>query len=116
MRQRIAMLIASALIAFGGLAAAPAGSPEQGGAALERAEAASAGQVKKAGDNAAELVTGWLVPVLFVMVGFFTLVALAQRSLAMALVPVLGGLLAGFFLIDPQGAQDAMEGIYSAIF
>ncbi len=78
--------------------------------------AAPGGGVQRAGENAADLVAAWVVPVLFAVVGVSAVVALAQRSLGPALAAIAGGILAGFFLIDPKGAQDAFEGIYSAIF
>lgn len=78
--------------------------------------AAPGGGVQRAGENAADLVAAWIVPVLFAVVGVSAVVALAQRSLGPALVAIAGGILAGFFLIDPKGAQSAFEGIYSAIF
>lgn len=116
MKRHVATLGLAAVLAFGGLAAAPAVGPQGGPAAIEVAGAAPSSSVKKAGDKAAELISGWVVPVLFAIVGVFTLIAMQQRSLGPGLVAILGGLLAGFFLIDPKGAQSMFEGIYSTIF
>lgn len=117
MRRQAAVLVLTASIAFGGAAVAPSAAVDVGSPlSVERAEAApAAGNVRRTGDKAAGLISDILVPVLFALIGAFALVALQKREFGPALVVVLGGVLAGFFLIDPDGAKGLFEGIYRSL-
>ena len=74
------------------------------------------GQVSKAGENASDLVSGWVTPLLIIAVGAMGLMALVTRNAGMVISAIAVGAVAGFFLIDPKTAQDSFEGIYKAIF
>jgi dipeptide/tripeptide permease len=115
-RKQIAVLALAAVVGFGGLAAAPAASTDVGVVAIEQAEAApGGGNVKKIGDNTADLASEILVPILIVVIGAIAIVGLVKREAGMVIAAVGMGLVAGFFLIGPKEVVDTFEGVYKAV-
>jgi hypothetical protein len=74
------------------------------------------GKVSHAGQRLADLIAGWLGPLLLVLVGGVGIAAFLQRNIAIAVSAVVAGLIAGLFIFDPHGAESAFKGIYQAIF
>jgi hypothetical protein len=74
------------------------------------------GQVKKSGENAADLLSGIVGPVLIVLIGAIALTALVKREVGMAVSAAVVGLIAGLFVFSPDQAQSVFEGIYDAVF
>jgi len=69
----------------------------------------------RAGDNLAELISGNLTQLLIVLIGAFGIAAFAARSIGQAMMIVVVGLLAGLFIIEPNGALNLFKGIYDSI-
>ena len=104
--------IAGYLIAvFAAIAVFLIGAPE-----VLAAGAKGGSKISKAGDNASDLVSGIVTPLLIVAVGVMALAAIVARNAGLAVSAIGVGLLAGFFLIDPNAAQGAFEGVYKAVF
>ncbi len=80
------------------------------------AQSLGGGKVSHAGQRLADLLAGWLGPLLLVLVGAVGIAAFLQRNIAMAVSAVVAGLIAGLFIFDPHGAESAFRGIYQAIF
>ena len=74
------------------------------------------GNISKAGDNASDLVTSIVGPLLIVAIGCVAVVAFMSRNMGMAVGAVACGLVAGLFVFEPSSAQDAFQGVYKAIF
>jgi len=107
--RRTAVIAATALLLA---LAAPAGF------GVERAEAqkAGGGSVSRAGDNAADLITEIVGPVLIVLIGVVGIGAFMQRNTGLAISAALVGLIAGLFIFAPGSAEDVYRDIYKAIF
>jgi hypothetical protein len=91
------------------------GGPEIGTAAAEAAPSSGASSAKRAGDKSADLIRGWVGPLLIALIGVFALVALAKREVGMAVSAALIGLIAGFFVFAPESVETLFKGIYDAI-
>jgi len=104
-----------AVVALGAFALAPSGVIEVGAlsASVEQAQAQS---VERSGDRAADLGSEIIGPILILLIGAFSLVALARREVGLALSAALIGLIAGLFVFTPQVAQEVFEGVYKSVF
>jgi membrane associated rhomboid family serine protease len=72
--------------------------------------------VERAGDNAADLISTVVGPVLLVLIGVVAVGAFLQRNVGIAVSAAITGLIAGLFIFDPGAAESAFKGIYDAIF
>lgn len=124
MNKTIAASVLALALAMALSLAAPAASVLVGGAvgvevgtaAAEAAPRASgASSAKRAGDKSADLIRGWVGPLLIALIGVFALVALAKREVGMAVSAALIGLIAGFFVFAPESVETLFKGIYDAI-
>jgi len=97
------------LVVFWLAVAVPAGAlaAKPGGGSGQSAE--------KVGDNLADLLSGNLTQLLIVLVGCAAIAAFFARSIGQAMMIVVGGLFAGLFIIEPDGALGLFKGIYDAI-
>ena len=95
------------IVATIGLLLAPARALAQksGGASVERA-----------GDNAADLISTVVGPVLLVLIGVVAVGAFLQRNVGIAVSAAITGLIAGLFIFDPGAAESAFKSVYDAIF
>lgn len=85
-------------------------------AAAAQKPGGGAGQsASQAGDNLAELISGNLTQLLIVLVGCAGIAAFFARSIGQAMMIVVGGLFAGLFIIEPDGALNLFKGIYDAV-
>jgi hypothetical protein len=80
------------------------------------AGAKGSGSVKKAGDNAADLLSGLVGPLLIVGIGVVGVVAFVTRNVGLLIGAVACGLVAGLFVFAPDSAEDAFNGVYKAVF
>lgn len=74
------------------------------------------GSVSKAGENASDLISGIVGPVLIVIVGVVAIVAMVQRQMSLAIGAGLCALFAGWFLFSPESVETTFNGVYKAIF
>jgi hypothetical protein len=113
----IAALAVSALISIAGPADANPGAAVLSGPTLASAQKAAkgAGSADQVGQNAADLASGILVPILVVAIGAIALVALTRREVGMAISVVLIGLIAGWFLMAPDSVERVFKGVYERI-
>lgn len=74
------------------------------------------GSISRAGDNASNLISGIVGPILIVLVGVVAIVAMIQRQVSLAIGAGLCALFAGWFLFSPASVETAFNGIYKAIF
>jgi LytS/YehU family sensor histidine kinase len=81
--------------------------------AVEVADAAA--NTRQVGQHAADLLSGWLKPLIMAVAGAWCVVAIVKREVGVAIVTALAALIAGLFVIDPKQAQALFEGIYKAI-
>jgi membrane associated rhomboid family serine protease len=88
------------------------------GFGVERAQAqkADGGNVSRAGQNAANLITDLVGPVLIVLIGVVSIGAFMQRNAGLAMTAAIVGLIAGLFIFAPGSAENAYRDIYRAIF
>jgi hypothetical protein len=114
MKQKAALIAATGVLAFVGLAATPAVSTESG--VSVGVEQAAAQNVKKAGDNTADLIGGILGPLLLVLIGAVAIYAFIKREMGIMLGAILAGLVAGLFIFEPKTAEDVITGAWKAIF
>lgn len=110
---------ATTAVVLGLVLAAPA--PSTTGAVAVGPEPAHAqkqggGQVSKAGENAADLITDIVGPFLIVMIGVVAVGAFVQRNTGLAITAALVGLVAGLFIFAPDSAENAYRDIYRLIF
>lgn len=80
------------------------------------AGAKGGGNVSKAGDNASDLISGIVGPILIVIVGVVAIVAMVQRQMSLAVGAGLCALFAGWFLFSPDTVETTFNGVYKAIF
>jgi hypothetical protein len=122
MKKRIAAVLGIAGVSLAVVTAAPAAvAPGPLTGPLISIETAAAqkegnGSASKVGDRTADLFSSILVPVLFVVIGAFALVALAKREVGMAVSAVAIGLIAGLFLLAPEQVETTFRSVYSSIF
>lgn len=122
MKKRIAAVLGIAGLSLGVALAAPAavapGPITSPMVSIDQADAQKDGDgsASKVGERTADLFSSILVPVLFVVIGAFALVALAKREVGMAVSAVAIGLVAGFFLLAPEQVEATFRSIYSSIF
>jgi hypothetical protein len=104
-----------ATVAVGAFAVLPSAAVEVGPviAGVEQAQAQS---VERSGDRAADLMSEIIGPILIILIGAFSLVAMARREVGLALSAALVGLISGLFVFTPQVAQDVFEGVYKSVF
>jgi hypothetical protein len=69
------------------------------------------GNISRVGDRTGTLISGWAVPVMMALAGIFILGALARREVGAAVAVVLITIAASFFLLTPDAARSAIEGI-----
>ncbi|HXF00084.1 MAG TPA: hypothetical protein VN458_07040 [Solirubrobacterales bacterium] len=114
--RRIAAIGATALLLA--LVSPVVGTVGPLGFGVQRAQAqkAGGGSVSRAGDNAADLITEIVGPVLIVLIGVVGIGAFMQRNTGLAISAALVGLIAGLFIFAPGSAEDAYRDIYKAIF
>jgi type IV secretory pathway VirB2 component (pilin) len=74
------------------------------------------GGVERAGDNAADLISTLVGPLLIVLIGVVAIGAFIQRNVGLAVSATLVGLIAGLFIFDPNSAESAFKDVYEAIF
>lgn len=115
MRRTAAIAAAALLLA---LAVPVTGADGPVGFGVERAQAqkAGGGDVSRAGDNAADLITDLVGPVLIVLIGVVGIGAFIQRNTGLAISAAMVGLIAGLFIFSPGSAEEAYRDIYRAIF
>lgn len=97
-------VIASAMLAS---ALAPSAAHAQKG---------GGGGVEQAGDNAADLISDLVGPLLLVLIGVVAIGAFVQRNAGLAISATVVGLLAGLFIFDPGSAESAFKDVYEAVF
>ena len=114
MRRTAAMTVVALLLA---LAGPSVGAEGPVGFATEQAQAqkADGGNVSRAGDNAADLITGLVGPVLIVLIGVVAIGAFMQRNTGLAISAAIVGMIAGLFIFAPGSAEDAFRDIYRTI-
>jgi hypothetical protein len=71
----------------------------------------ASGNISRVGDRTGTLISGWAVPVMMALAGIFILGALARREVGAAVAVVLITIAASFFLLTPDAARSAIEGI-----
>ncbi|MEJ7802173.1 MAG: hypothetical protein WKH68_02210 [Candidatus Limnocylindria bacterium] len=98
-------VIASAALAS---AVAPSAAPAQKGG--------GGGGVEQAGDNAADLISDLVGPLLLVLIGVVAIGAFIQRNAGLAISATVVGLVAGLFIFDPGSAESAFKDVYDAVF
>ncbi len=74
------------------------------------------GAVERAGDNAADLISDLVGPLLIVLIGVVAIGAFIQRNVGLAVSATLVGLIAGLFIFDPGAAESTFKDVYEAIF
>jgi hypothetical protein len=74
------------------------------------------GGVEQAGDNAADLISDLVGPLLLVLIGVVAIGAFIQRNVGLAISATLVGLVAGLFIFDPGSAESAFKDVYDAVF
>jgi len=74
------------------------------------------GGVEQAGDNAADLISNLVGPMLIVLIGVVAVGAFIQRNVGLAISATLVGLIAGLFIFEPNAAESAFKDVYEAIF
>lgn len=79
-------------------------------------KAGRGGGVERAGDNAADLISDLVGPVLIVLIGVVAVGAFVQRNVGLAVSATLVGLIAGLFIFDPGAAEATFKDVYEAIF
>lgn len=107
-----------------GLLAVPAVAPVSGSAgAVEQAyaqkvvtKAGSKGSASKVGDRAADLLRGWLGPILIALLGAITMVAFMKREIGLAITVLVIAVLAGLPIFAPGPTESMLKGIYNAVF
>lgn len=117
MRRTLALVAIALMGAVGLSLAAPIATvtgPEI--AAAQKPGGSGGGSASKAGENAADLISSLVGPVLIVLVGVFALLAFSQRSIGMAVTAVIVGLFGGLFIIEPDSAETLFKDIYRSIF
>jgi len=112
----IAGMIAALSLAGPAQSEVPALSGGIESASAQKSNQKSGGQAEQVGENAADLFSGWLAPLLFVAIGAFAFVALIKREVGLAVSGTLVGLVAGLFLLAPDAAERTFTGIYDRIF
>jgi membrane associated rhomboid family serine protease len=115
MRRKAAIAAVAVLIALAGpevLAEGPGGL----GVARAEAQKSGGGDVSRAGENAADLITELVGPVLIVLIGVVAIGAFMQRNTGLAITAAIVGLIAGLFIFAPGSAENAYRDIYRAIF
>jgi hypothetical protein len=75
-----------------------------------------AANAKGLGQHVANLLSGWLGPVIIVFAGGLCVFGLMKREMGILVTGVVGALVAGFFVFDPNQAEQTFKGIYNAIF
>jgi hypothetical protein len=113
--KRTAAIAATALLLALAAPAMRAEGPVGFGVERAQAQKAGGGSVSRAGDNAADLISGLVGPVLIVLIGVVGIGAFMQRNTGLAISAALVGLIAGLFIFAPQSAEDAFRDIYRAI-
>lgn len=114
--RRTAAITLSALLLGLATPTIGAGEPVSFGVEQAHAQKAGGGNVSKAGDNAADLITDIVGPVLIVLIGVVAIAAFMQRNTGLAITAAIVGLIAGLFIFAPSSAEDAYKDIYKAIF
>ncbi len=74
------------------------------------------GGVEQAGDNAADLISSLVGPLLIVLIGVVAVGAFVQRNVGLAISATVVGLIAGLFIFDPGSAESAFKDIYQTVF
>lgn len=74
------------------------------------------GNVRGAGQRLGQLLTGWVVPVMFGLAGVFILGSLARREVGGAVAVVVICILAGIFLLTPNVVESLIKGIANYVF
>jgi hypothetical protein len=127
MKRNVLIGFASAALLLGLTAVAPA-SPSAGGQlqSVEQASAqasksrgggsASGGGAAKVGDRAADLGSGWAIPLTIFIAGVLLTVALVSRNIGAAVGVVLVAVIALIFFGDPDAISEFAEGVGNAIF
>lgn len=110
-----ALLIALVGPASGSRAAAPLGPAFAHAQKGSGDSGGSGAQAERVGENAADLASDILVPILIVAVGAIALVALMRREVGMAISVALIGLIAGWFLMAPDSVERVFKGVYERI-
>lgn len=126
MKRRIGLAVtstAAALMLGAALPAAPAGVGEAPPAITGEAEAqagpkggSGGSRAENVGGNAADLLQGWIAPLLLIFIGVLAFVALFTRNVGMAVSATVIGLIAGLFIFSPDSAETTFRNIYDAIF
>lgn len=114
--RRTAAITASALLLAVAAPAVGADGPVGFGVEQAQAQKAGGGSVSQAGDNAADLISDIVGPVLIVLIGVVAIAAFMQRNTGLAITAAIVGLIAGLFIFAPSSAEDAYKDIYKAIF
>ena len=114
MRRTAALVLAALLLAL-----ALPGTDTAGrlGLGVESAHAqkSDGGNVSRAGDNAADLITDLVGPVLIALIGVVAIGAFMQRNTGLAISAAIVGMIAGLFIFAPGTAEDAFRDVYRAI-
>ena len=126
MKRRIGVAV-GATVAMLVLGAALPAAPGHVGPALpavaEEAEAqadakggSGGSRAENVGGNAADLLQGWIGPLLLIFIGVLAFVALFTRNVGMAVSAMMIGLISGLFIFAPDSAETTFKNIYDAIF
>jgi hypothetical protein len=128
MKRKVLIGLASTALVLGLTAAAPA-APSPTAGPLQSVEQAAAqasksrdggsgggGSAAKVGDRAADLGSGWAIPLTIFIAGVLLTVALVSRNVGAAVGVVLVAVIALIFFGDPDSISDFAEGVGNAIF
>lgn len=117
----LAALVALSLVVSAVALPAPSSAAPRFSRSVEAGQAGPKGgsggsRAEQAGENAAELLQGWLGPLLLILIGALAVVALLQRNVGMAVSVAMIGLIGGLFIFSPGDAEALFKGIYDALF
>lgn len=119
MRRRIGLLAVSAVTALLGSGLVPTTYTAALGTGIVGVEEASAqksgGNVDRLGDNAADLFSDILGPIIIVMVAAVGLYAFMKREIGIAMTAAATALFLGLFVFAPETAQRLIEGFWKKV-
>jgi hypothetical protein len=128
MKRKVLIVMATSVVAFAVIAAAPASGgssspvdviPTANAAEVSKSQAGGGGgggNVSDAGNRLGELLSGWAVPVIIVLAGCLLVGALASRNMGASLGIVSISMVGLIFLLAPQSIESFAKGIANFVF